>query len=247
MRRLADERTLSSSRADGAKQYCSLPRNRSRRLPAEFLAMHQLILALALCSADFARPHCENCPPDGMGLGMGGEPGYRLVDSANPCYRGKQFRALAIARAYRDNEAFAYQHFEDKRITVTMGRIVSIKKQLAVPYVEVDPVTKKPVRLEDGSYSLVEKDVFVALVTPTGDFPPPALNPITGAPLPQNLIGLEFRFPLETLKNNPQLRCALAELPTKVVTVTLRGDCRGAAASPDGYTAIIFENAEIVP
>lgn len=208
--------------------------------------MNQLLIALCLCSADFGRPQCENCPPgDGFGLG-GGDPAVRLISSNNPCYRGTQFRALAVARAYRDNEAFAYQHFEDKRITVTMARIVSIKKQLAVPYVEINPTTKQAVRKEDGSYSLVEKDVFVALVTPTGDFPPPALNPINGAPLPQNLIGLEFRFPLETLRNNPQLRCDLAGLATKVITVTLKGDCRGAAESPDGYTAIIFENAEIV-
>lgn len=209
--------------------------------------MNAMLLALCLCSADLMLPkhHCKECEEHGDG-GMS----FKLINSNDPCYRGTMFNALKIVTSYRDNQAFAYHHFEDKRLTVS-GRLVAIKQRRLVPYVDIDPVTKKA-RLKEvpdefGKYELVEKDVFVALVTPTGEFPTVPANLPPNKPVPE-LFGLEFRFPLETLKDNPKLRCALAGLyGGQRQYVTFRGDCRGAYPSPEGYTAIIFENTEIVP
>ena len=218
--------------------------------------MHQLLLALCLCSAEFGHGHDHGrhhghglghghrpcCDPQG-GDEFGGEMSFTLINKNDPCYRGTIFPALKVVRAYRDNEAFAYHHFEDKRLQIS-GRLVSIKKRLAVPYVEVDPVTKKPIRDVEGRYSLIERDVFVALVTPDGKFPQAPLT-VTGGEV-KEMIGLEFRFPIETLKDKPAARCGISALWAGQF-VTLKGDCRGAYPSPDGYTAVIFENAEIVP
>ncbi len=203
--------------------------------------MNSLLFALCLYSADLARPCCD--PPHGGDGDFGGDMSFRLVNKNNPCYRGTLFPALKITRAYRDNQAFAYQHFEDQRLTIS-GRLVSIKKRLAVPYVELNPLTGKVVRDADGKYVLIERDVFVALVTPDGKFPVPPLIPSLTTPPPE-LMGLEFRFPIDTMATKPELRCAVAALWAGQF-VTLKGDCRGAYPSPDGYTAIIFENAEIV-
>lgn len=203
--------------------------------------MNQLLLALCLVSAEFgpgSRPCCD--PP--AGDGFGGDMSFTLINKNDPCYRGTIFPALKVVRAYRDNEAFAYHHFEDKRLQIS-GRLVSIKKRLAVPYVEIDPVTKKAVRDADGRYELIERDVFVALVTPDGKFPTP---PLTPDGIIKEQIGLEFRFPIDTLKDKPAARCGISGLWVGQF-VTLKGDCRGAYPSPDGYTAVIFENAEIVP
>jgi hypothetical protein len=225
--------------------------------------MNTLLLALCLVSAEFGhglgghghgghghgghghgghghhggRGDCPNCAP-----GDDGEMSFTLINKNDPCYRGTMFPALKIVRAYRDNEAFAYHHFEDKRLQVS-GRLVSIKKRLAVPYVEIDPITKKAIRDVDGRYSLIERDVFVALVTPDGKFP---AAPITPTGEIKEMIGLEFRFPIDTLRDKPAARCNISALWAGQF-VTLKGDCRGAYPSPDGYTAVIFENAEIVP
>lgn len=205
--------------------------------------MNAMVLALCLCSADLMLPkhHCEECENGD------GEMSFKLVSSNNPCYRGTMFPALKITRSYRDNQAFAYHHFEDKRLTVS-GRLVAIKQKRLIPYVEVDPVTKKAKLKEEpdafSKYELIEKDVFVALVTPDGKFPQLPQNLTPGAPIPE-LFGLEFRFPIDAMKNNAQLRCDVAALWAGQF-VTLKGDCRGAYPSPEGYTAIIFENAEIV-
>lgn len=219
--------------------------------------MNPLLLALCLCSAEFAhglghhgqghhghhghhghKGDCPNCAP-----GDGDDMSFTLINKNDPCYRGTIFPALKVVRAYRDNEAFAYHHFEDKRLQIS-GRLVSIKKRLAVPYVEVDPVTRTPIRDVEGKYSLIERDVFVALVTPDGKFPAAPITP-TGGEI-KEMIGLEFRFPIDTLKDKPGARCNISALWAGQF-VTLKGDCRGAYPSPDGYTAVIFENAEIVP
>jgi hypothetical protein len=207
--------------------------------------MNAMVLALCLCSAELMLPNrqCEECD---LGVG-GGEMSFKLINSKDPCYRGTMFNALKITRAYRDNQAFAFHHFEDKRLTVS-GRLVAIKQKRLIPYVAVDPVTKKAILKETpdaySKYELVERDAFVALVTPDGKFPQLPQNLTPGAPVPE-LFGLEFRFPLDELKNNPQLRCDIAALWAGQF-VTLKGDCRGAYPSPEGYTAIIFENTEIV-
>lgn len=207
--------------------------------------MNAMLLAMCLCSADLMLPgKCKECENGGMD---DGEMSFKLVSSTNPCYRGTMFQALKITRSYRDNQAFAYHHFEDKRLTVS-GRLVAIKQKRLIPYVAVDPVTKKAVLKETpdafSKYELVERDAFVALVTPDGKFPQLPQNLVPGAPIPE-LFGLEFRFPIDAMKDKPQLRCDVAALWAGQF-VTLKGDCRGAYPSPEGYTAIIFENAEIV-
>jgi hypothetical protein len=203
--------------------------------------MNQLLLALALCSAEFGdrRPCCD---PPGMLDGEFGGMGVTLIHRNDPCYRGTIFNALKIVRAYRDNQAFAFHHFEDKRLQVS-GRLVKVRKD-TVFYVEVDPVTKKARRDADGLYLTTAKevDVFTALITPDGKPPLPELLP-DGTIKPS--FGLEFRFPLSQLRDKPDIRCALAALWAGQF-VTLKGDCRGAVTEGD-YTAIIFENAEIVP
>jgi hypothetical protein len=168
--------------------------------------MNQLLLALALCSAEFGdrRPCCD---PPGMLDGEFGGMGVTLIHRNDPCYRGTIFNALKIVRAYRDNQAFAFHHFEDKRLQVS-GRLVKVRKD-TVFYVEVDPVTKKARRDADGVYLTTAKevDVFTALITPDGKPPLPELMP-DGTIKPS--FGLEFRFPLSQLRDKPDIRCALA-------------------------------------
>jgi hypothetical protein len=215
----------------------------------ELVAMNQLLMALALCSAELnlgGRPCCD--PPGyGQGAEMGGDMGYALMDPNNPCYRGTIFNSLKIVKSYRDNEAFAFTHFEGKRLQVS-GRLVQVRRD-SVQYVLVDPVTKKPVGplpntvALPGAYqwSADTQEVFTALVTPDGKPPTPVLNP-DGTIKPA--FGLEFRFPLSQL-NTPAKRCAVAALWAGQF-VTLKGDARGAIKEGE-YTGIIFENAEIVP
>jgi hypothetical protein len=72
---------------------------------------------------------------------------------------------------------------------------------------------------------------FVALVTPDGKPPKP--------------YGLEFRFPLEKLKADPQFACDVAALWAGQF-VTLRGKSLGALPPEGDYIPIIFEDAQIV-
>ncbi|WP_425619308.1 hypothetical protein NA78x_003046 [Anatilimnocola sp. NA78] len=195
--------------------------------------MNQLIMALCLVSAEFGgRPCCD--PPAGggdvMSEGFPGDAGYRVVSKGDPCYRGTIFPALKVTRAYRDNQAFAYHHFEGKRLQIS-GRLVNVKRDL-VP-VLVRDAEGKIVLDQFGNQQFDQREALVALITPDGKLP--------------LQFGLEFRFLLEDIKTKPEVRCALAALWAGQF-VTLKGDCKGALTSPDGlYTAIIFEKSEIVP
>lgn len=95
------------------------------------------------------------------GSGMSGGPalyglpeGYSVVGTGDPCDRGTIFTALKVVRAYRDNEAFAFKHFEGKQLEIS-GRLVAVKRDR----IEVNGV--------------VEFEGFVALVTPDGKPPKP--------------------------------------------------------------------------
>lgn len=93
------------------------------------------------------------------------------------------------------------------------GRLIAVKRDTIE-----DPMTNK-----------VLFDGFVALVTPDGKPPKP--------------IGLEFRFPIEKLKSDPDLACQVANLWAGQF-VTLRGTCTGAIKDPD-YVAVIFADSEL--
>jgi hypothetical protein len=223
--------------------------------------MNQLLMALCLCSAEMAGHHDHAghhdrhahqdrrpcCDPSGSIPGLdGGDMSFRLINRNDPCYRGTMFDALKVTRAYRDNEAFAFHHFEGKRLQIS-GRLVQVRRD-AVNYVVVDangkPVAVAPAVVAiPGVYSWSDDtiEVFTALVTPDGKPPTPKLLPDGTI---QPAFGLEFRFPLSKL-TRPEMRCAVAALWAGQY-VTLRGDCRGAIKEGD-YTGIIFENAEIVP
>jgi hypothetical protein len=83
------------------------------------------------------------------GAGVG--PGVIVGD---PCERGTIFTALKVVRAYRDNEAFAFKHFEGKTLDIS-GRLVAVKR---------DKIVVNDVVVFEG---------FVALVTPDGKPPKP--------------------------------------------------------------------------
>ena len=148
-------------------------------------------------------------PGDGV-LGAGG-PAAGMVAGGDPCDRGTIFNALKVARSYRDNEAFAFKHFEGKELTIS-GRLVAVKRDKIV-------VNDK-----------VEFEGFVALLTPDGKAPKP--------------FGLEFRFPVASLKADPQFACDVAALWAGQF-VTLQGKCAGAVPEGD-YVGIIFNDAKIV-
>lgn len=93
------------------------------------------------------------------------------------------------------------------------GRLIAVKRDTIE-----DPVTKQ-----------IVFDGFVALVTPDGKPPKPT--------------GLEFRFPIEKLKADPDLACQVANLWAGQF-VTLRGTCTGAIKDP-GYVAVIFADSEL--
>jgi hypothetical protein len=85
------------------------------------------------------------------GDAAGGAGGVLAID---PCERGTIFTALKVVRAYRDNEAFAFKHFEGKQLQIS-GRLVGVKRQ---------KIVVKDVTVFEG---------FVALITPDGKPPEP--------------------------------------------------------------------------
>jgi hypothetical protein len=91
---------------------------------------------------------------DVLGSGVEGAPPYGVLGSGDPCDRGTIFTALKVVRAYRDNEAFAFKHFEGKELEIS-GRLVAVKRDRIV--------------VNDR----VEFEGFVALVTPDGKPPKP--------------------------------------------------------------------------
>jgi hypothetical protein len=88
-----------------------------------------------------------------VGPGFEGGPGG-VLSAGDPCDRGTIFNALKVVRAYRDNEAFAYKHFEGKELEIS-GRLVGVKRDKIV----VD--------------DKVVFEGFVALLTPDGKPPKP--------------------------------------------------------------------------
>lgn len=90
------------------------------------------------------------------GLGVEGAPAYSVPGVGDPCDRGTLFPALKVVRAYRDNEAFAFKHFEGKELEIS-GRLLTVKRDTIV-----DENTKQ-----------VLFDGYVALVTPDGKAPKP--------------------------------------------------------------------------
>ena len=94
-------------------------------------------------------PGMAGAPPMVAGVGP-----YGVAGSGDPCDRGTIFTALKVVRAYRDNEAFAFKHFEGKQLEIS-GRLVAVKRDRIV----VNDV--------------VEFEGFVALVTPDGKPPKP--------------------------------------------------------------------------
>lgn len=173
-----------------------------------------VVLALGLLPcASLAAPG-DGGPVVGEGGVLGAGPG-----GFDPCYRGTIFNALKVVRAYRDNRAFAYHHFEGKQLEIS-GRLLLVAR---------DVVRGK--KLENGVEIEYPQDVFVAVVTPDGK--------------PPQRFALEFRFPVDQIKDNPQARCDLAELFAGQF-VTIRGTCVGPKATEEGdYVAIIFENSEL--
>src|SRR6478672_1092465 len=97
----------------------------------------------------------QGAGPGDFGLGSGvsgvGPGGVMAID---PCNRGTIFTSLNVVRAYRDNEAFAFKHFEGKQLQIS-GRLVAVKRDKIV-------VNDK-----------VTFEGFVALVTPDGKPPKP--------------------------------------------------------------------------
>jgi len=90
--------------------------------------------------------------PELSGAGIGVSPGGVIV--GDPCDRGTIFTSLKVVRAYRDNEAFAFKHFEGKQLEIS-GRLVAVKR---------DKIVVNDVTVFEG---------FVALVTPDGKPPKP--------------------------------------------------------------------------
>ena len=88
-----------------------------------------------------------------LGAGAYGAAGGAVL-GVDPCDRGTIFNALKVVRAYRDNEAFAFKHFEGKQLDIS-GRLVAVKRDKIV-------VGDK-----------VVFEGFVALITPDGKPPKP--------------------------------------------------------------------------
>lgn len=153
-------------------------------------------------------------PGESVIMGPGyyeGSAGVMGAGTGDPCDRGTIFKSLKVVKAYRDNEAFAFKHFEGKKLEIS-GRLVAVKR---------DKILVNDVLVFDG---------FVALVTPDGKPPKP--------------YGLEFRFPVATLKADPQFACDVAALWAGQF-VTLQGTCQGPMPEGD-YVGIIFNDATIV-
>jgi hypothetical protein len=89
-----------------------------------------------------------------LGPGVYGEAPGVLSTGDPSCERGTIFTALKVVRAYRDNEAFAFKHFEGKQLEIS-GRLVGVKR---------DKIVVNDVVVFEG---------FVALVTPDGKPPKP--------------------------------------------------------------------------
>lgn len=112
------------------------------------------LLAALVCSP--ATIHAAG-PGDSIMLGPGmyeGVPGALGAGTGDPCDRGTIFKSLKVVKAYRDNEAFAFKHFEGKQLEIS-GRLVTVKR---------DKIVINDVLVFDG---------FVALVTPDGKPPKP--------------------------------------------------------------------------
>lgn len=112
------------------------------------------LLAALVCSP--ATIHAAG-PGDSIMLGPGmyeGIPGMMGAGTGDPCDRGTIFKSLKVVKAYRDNEAFAFKHFEGKQLEIS-GRLVTVKR---------DKIVINDVLVFDG---------FVALVTPDGKAPKP--------------------------------------------------------------------------
>src|SRR5439155_14521040 len=65
-----------------------------------------------------------------LGAGAYGAAGGAVL-GVDPCDRGTIFNALKVVRAYRDNEAFAFKHFEGKQLDIS-GRLVAVKRDKIV-------------------------------------------------------------------------------------------------------------------
>ncbi len=108
-----------------------------------------------LPAAAFAAGPGDSVLPGGAyGGEYGGEGNVMSMGSGDPCDRGTIFKALKVVRAYRDNEAFAFKHFEGKQLEIS-GRLIAVKR---------DKIIVNDVVVFDG---------FVALVTPDGKPPKP--------------------------------------------------------------------------
>jgi hypothetical protein len=88
-----------------------------------------------------------------LGPGMYGG-AASVMSAGDPCDRGTIFNSLKVVRAYRDNEAFAFKHFEGKQLEIS-GRLVAVKR---------DRIVVNDVVVFEG---------FVALITPDGKPPKP--------------------------------------------------------------------------
>lgn len=83
-----------------------------------------------------------------------GGPEAGVLAGGDPCERGTIFNALKIVRAYRDNQAFAFRHFEGRELEVS-GRLLAVRR---------DKIVVGDTVIFEG---------FVALVTPDGKPPKP--------------------------------------------------------------------------
>jgi len=86
-------------------------------------------------------------------LPLKGMPGD-VLSAGDLCDKGNIFTALKVVRSYRDNQAFAWKHFEGKTLDIS-GRLVGVKR---------DKIVVNDVVVFDG---------FVALITPDGKPPKP--------------------------------------------------------------------------
>ena len=113
-----------------------------------------LVMVVGLPAAALAADFGDSIlGPGSYGEGAGGV-GAGGVAGGDPCDRGTIFNALKVVRAYRDNEAFAFKHFEGRQLEIS-GRLVAVKRDKIV----VD--------------DKVVFEGFVALVTPDGKAPKP--------------------------------------------------------------------------
>jgi hypothetical protein len=158
----------------------------------------------------------EGVGPIGEGIGMG--PG--IAEGPGPMYgpNHPSCERGTIFKAVQVTKAYRDNEafafkFFEGKKLEISGRLIAVKRDTII-----DEATKQ-----------VVFDGFVALVTPDGKPPKP--------------VGLEFRFPIEKLKADPDLACQVANLWAGQF-VTLRGTCTGAIKDP-GYVAVIFADSEL--